>query len=133
MPPFVKNLFTTFIIATALAIGANCAYYVYLTHGSGTEYESIATKIAGATLLLTVILTIMSLPALFLQNINYWSQIWLRLMLYFSGPVVFIIASLTLKAHTPDQVFDLITGAVFVIVHGAFYYFITRAKPKKTR
>lgn len=93
MPPLVKNLLTTFIIATALAIGANCAYYVYIMHGNTIDYQSIATKIAGATLLLTVILSIMSLPVLFLLNPHYWNMIWLRVMLYFSGPVVFIISS----------------------------------------
>lgn len=131
MPPLVKNLFTTFIIATALAIGANCAYYIYLMHGNAIDYQSVATKIAGATLLLTVILTVMSLPVLFLVNVNYWNNQSLRLALYFSGPVVFLIASLTLKAHTSDQIFDLLTGAIFLIVHTIFYYFIMRIKPKK--
>jgi hypothetical protein len=133
MPPLVKNLFTTFITATALVIGANCAYYFYIMHGNIADYQSIATKIAGASLLLTVILSIMSLPVLFLLNVKYWDNLSLRLILYFSGPITFIIAALILKAHTSDQPFDLITGCIFLIVHTLFYYFTARVKPTKTR
>jgi hypothetical protein len=128
MPPLAKNLFTTFIIATALAIGANCAYYIYLMRGNPIDYGSVTTKIAGATLLLTVILSVMSLPVLFLVNVNYWDNQSLRLALYFSGPVVFLIASLTLKAHTSDQIFDLITGSIFLLIHSIYFIFLIRNK-----
>jgi len=131
MPPLAKSLFTTFIIATALAIVVNTAYYIYIIHGNTIDYQSVVTKITGATILLTVILAIMSLPVLFLLNINYWNNLWLRIMLYFSGPIVFISASVILKANTPDQLFDLITGGIFFFTHAVSYYFIARVKPKK--
>jgi len=128
MPLLVNNLFKTFIISTVVAIALNCAYYAYIVHGSPIDYAHTVTKISGATLLLTVIISIMSLPALFLLNANYWNNLWVRISLYFAGSVVFIISVLTSLLNPSDKIFDLITGIVFLTTHAIFYYLATKAR-----
>jgi len=133
MEPLVKNLFRTFIISTAIGIGVNCAYFVYKMQGTQYNRQDAATQISGATLLLTVILTIMSLPVLFLLNPRYWNMIWLRIMLYFSGSIVFIGATFIIKSNSSDQIFELMTGGIFLLTHAVFYYLVTRKKPVKNK
>jgi len=133
MEPLVKNLFKTFIISTAVAIGVNCAYFVYQMHGIQYNHQDAATQISGGTLLLTVILSIMSLPVLFLLNPRYWNMVWLRIALYFSGSVVFLLATFIIKSNSSDQIFELITGGVFLLTHSMFYYLVTKKKPVKKK
>ena len=133
MEPLVKNLFRTFIISTAIGIGVNCAYFVYKMQGTQYNRQDAATQISGATLLLTVILTIMSLPVLFLLNPRYWNMIWLRIMLYFSGSIVFIGATFIIKSNSSDQIFEVMTGGIFLLTHAVFYYLVTRKKPVKNK
>jgi hypothetical protein len=133
MEPLVKNLFRTFIISTAIGIGVNCAYFVYKMQGTQYDRQDAATQIAGATLLLTVILAIMSLPVLFLLNPRYWNMIWLRVVLYFSGSVVFLGAAFIIKSNSSDQIFELMTGGIFLLTHAVFYYLVTRKKPVKNK
>jgi hypothetical protein len=125
MEPLVKNLFRTFIISTAIGIGVNCAYFVYKMQGTQYDRQDAATQIAGATLLLTVILAIMSLPVLFLLNPRYWNMIWLR--------VVFLGAAFIIKSNSSDQIFELMTGGIFLLTHAVFYYLVTRKKPVKNK
>lgn len=126
MKALTKNLFKTFIISTVLAIAANCIYYAIIQQGKIDDYQQVVSKIAGGTLMLTVILLIMTVPVLFLLNINYWNNKLMRVLLYFSGPVVFIIAALNMQVNRADKVFDLITGFTFLIVHSVFYYLSTK-------
>lgn len=129
MKALTKNLFKTFIISTVLAIAANCVYYAMLQHWKIDDYQHIVSQIAGGTLLFTVILLIMSLPVLFLLNASYWNNKIMRVLLYFSGSVAFLIAVFNMQVDESDKMFRLITGFVFLIVHAIFYFIIT----KKTR
>lgn len=126
MQALTKNLFKTFIISTVLAVAANCIYYAIIQHGQIDDYQQVVSKIAGGTLLLTVILLIMSLPVLFLLNKSYWSNKLVRVLLYFSGSLVFIIAVLIMQANQAEKVFEFITGIIFFIVHSIFYYNVTK-------
>lgn len=126
MQALTKNLFKTFIISTVLAVAANCIYYAIIQHGQIDDYQQVVSKIAGGTLLLTVILLIMSLPVLFLLNKNYWSNKLVRVLLYFSGSLVFIIAVLIMQANQAEKIFEFITGIIFFIVHSIFYYNVTK-------
>jgi hypothetical protein len=109
------------------------AYFVYKMQGTQYNRQNAATQIAGATLLLTVILAIMSLPVLFLLNPRYWNMIWLRVVLYFSGSVVFLGAAFIIKSNSSDQIFELMTGGIFLLTHAVFYYLVTRKKPVKNK
>ena len=93
--------------------------------------QSAVVAIAGGTLLLTVILSIMTLPVLFLLNANFWNTLVARVVLYFSGPVVFIVAAITLPLSSSDKKFDLLTGIIFLLTHGVFNYLLVRKRKKK--
>jgi hypothetical protein len=131
MHPLVKNLLGTFVIATVIAIGVNFGFYAYLMHGSPFDTVKILLSIANGTLLLTVILSIMSIPVLFLQNVNYWNNIILRVLLYFSGPVVYLIASFTQQVSDSEKKFHFITGGIFLVVHIVFYFLAVRKLGQK--
>jgi hypothetical protein len=115
------NLFKTFIFSTVLAIAANSLYYAYIRRNITTDYQQAVPLITGGTFFMTVMLTIMTVPMLFLDNINYWNNVLVRLLLYFSGSVVFIITIICLPLTTVNKLFDLITGAIFILVHFFFY------------
>jgi hypothetical protein len=127
----IKNLLSTFVISTLLAICANCGYYAYLMRGNSYDLQSIALSISGGTLILTVILAIMSLPALFVQNKNYWDNVIVRLLLYFSGSVVYMVASFVQSASYSEKRFHILTGIVFLLVHSVFYFVAVRQPQKK--
>ena len=126
MPGLTKNLFKTFIITTVVAVALNCVYYVIVQRGQSYDYQHAVTLIAGSTLVLTVILLIMTLPSLFLNYPQYWANKLSRVLLYFSGPVVFIIAVFNIRAGINDKVVDLITVAIFLSIHSFFYYRLTQ-------
>jgi phosphatidylserine synthase len=77
---------------------------------------------------LNMIIFVMSLPSLFLTNINYWRNLPVRLLLYFSGSVVFIITALCMKLQPADKLVYLATGFIFIIVHAVFYYKTVKQK-----
>ena len=126
MHPLAKNLLSTFVISTALAIGVNFGYYAYLMRGSTFDTLAIAETIAGGTILLTVILAVMTIPVLFLQNINFWNNVIVRVLLYFSGPVVYLIASFSQSVSDTEKTFHFLTGGVFLLVHAVFYFLAVR-------
>ena len=107
-----------------MALAANSIYYAIILKNSINDYQHAVSLIAGGTLFLTIILTIMSLPMLFLFNINYWNNILARLLLYFSGSIVFIITVMFMPLGPKDRLFDLIAGFIFILVHW-FYYLKT--------
>ncbi|SDT37815.1 hypothetical protein SAMN05216490_3269 [Mucilaginibacter mallensis] len=115
------NLFKTFIFSTILAIAANSIYYAYIQRNLTQDYQHAVPLITGGTFFLTIILTIMASPMLFLANINFWNIIWVRLLLYFSGTIVFIGTVIFMPLSIANKLFDLITGAIFILVHFFFY------------
>jgi hypothetical protein len=64
----------------------------------------------------------MTLPVLFLSNPHIWNNLISRSLLYFSGPVVFIITILTTGLQQGDFEVYLITGLIFFVIHTVFYF-----------
>ena len=120
------SLFRTFIFSTILAIVANIIYYAYMQHNTALDYPHVVQLVSGGTFFLTLILTIMSSPMLFLVNINYWNNIWVRLLLYFLGSIVFVVTVLLMPLNVANKLFDLIAVAIFILVHFFFYVRIVR-------
>ena len=120
------SLFRTFIFSTILAIVANIIYYAYMQHNAALDYQQMVQLVSGGTFFLTLILTIMSSPMLFLANINYWNSLPIRLLLYFSGSIAFVVTVLLMPLSTLNKLFDLIAVAIFILVHFFFYVRIVR-------
>jgi hypothetical protein len=120
------TLFRTFIFSTILAIVANIIYYAYMQRNTTLDYPHVVQLVSGGTFFLTLILTIMSSPMLFLANINYWNSLPIRLLLYFSGSVAFIVTVLLMPLSMLNKLFDLIAVAIFILVHFFFYVRLVR-------
>jgi hypothetical protein len=120
------TLFKTFIFSTILAIVANIIYYAYMQRNTAQDYAHVVQLVSGGTFFLTVILTIMSSPMLFLANINYWNSVPVRLLLYFSGSIAFIVTVLLMPLSMLNKLFDLIAVAIFILVHFFFYVMTVR-------
>ena len=132
MHPVVKSLLSTFIISTVLATFANCAVYAYKMQGIQYAHVDTAIRIAEPTLLLTLILLITSLPALFLMSDRFWKPAIIGFLLYFIGPVAFIVAFVFMKFESPtDQLLGQLTGLIYLAVSIIFYYFVTRNYRRK--
>ena len=119
-------LFKTAILAVVVSIAANCIYYAVISHSGDRDYAHAVPLIMERTLFLGVIIGIMSLPMLFLYNPNYWNSLAGRLLLYFEGPVLFIISVFYVSKSPVTQTSDLLTGSVFFIINCIFYYLIIR-------
>jgi hypothetical protein len=119
-------LFKTLIISVIVSIAANCIYYAVITHSGDHDYSHAVPIIMERTFSLGIIIAVMSLPMLFLFNPNYWNHLLGRLSLYFAGPVMFIIAVFYVSTNPITKTSDLLTGVVFLVVNGIFYYRLTR-------
>jgi hypothetical protein len=119
-------LFKTLIISVIVSIAANCIYYAAITHSGDHDYSHAVPIIMERTFSLGIIIAVMSLPMLFLFNPNYWNHLLGRLSLYFAGPVMFIIAVFYVSTNPITKTSDLLTGVVFLVVNGIFYYRLTR-------
>jgi hypothetical protein len=119
-------LFKTFIISVIVSIALNCVYYAIVMKAGGADYGYAVPLIIRSSLYLNFIIGIMSLPMLFLYNINYWRSVQGRLLLYFSGPILFLVVILNVQMSPTTKTGHLLTGAVFLIVHSVFYYRLTR-------
>jgi len=119
-------LFRTIILSIVVAIAANCIYYAVITHSGEHDYLHAAQLIMERTFLLGIIIAIMSLPMLFLFNPNYWNHSLGRFLLYFSGSIMFIVTIFYISTNAITKTADLLTGTVFLVVNGIFYYRLTR-------
>ena len=119
-------LFKILIISIIVSIAANCIYYAVITRSEDHDYSHAVPIIMERTFSLGIIIAVMSLPMLFLFNPNYWNHSLGRLALYFAGPVMFIVAAFYVITNPITKTSDLITGAVFLVVNGIFYYRLTR-------
>jgi len=118
--------FKTFILSVVVSIAANCIYYVVITPSGDHDYFHAVQLIMERTFSLGIIIAVMSLPMLFLFNPNYWNHTLGRLLLYFEGPILFIITIFYISTNPITKTADLLTGTVFLIINGIFYYRLTR-------
>ncbi len=124
MKALARPLFKAFIFSVILSIAASSIYYAVAQ--KGLDYSSALPKIFEGIAFLNIIIFIMSLPSLFLVNPVYWNNLAVRLLLYFAGPVVFIITAATLKLPPADKVVYLLTGIIFIVVRAVFYYLLVK-------
>jgi len=121
-------LLKTILIAIVVSIAVNCIYYAILTRSGDHDYGRAATLIMERTFFVGIIIALMSLPMLFLYYPNYWQSIASRILLYFEGPILFIIAVFFVATNPVTRTADLLTGAVFFFTNCIFYYRLTRKK-----
>ena len=124
--------FKTFILSVIVSIAANCIYYVAITPSGDRDYFHAVQLIMERTFSLGIIIAIMSLPMLFLYNPNYWNHTLGRLLLYFEGPILFILTIFYISTNPITKTSDLITGAVSLIINFVFYYRLTRKSQSGT-
>jgi hypothetical protein len=118
----LKSLFTTFIFSVILTIAATCVYYTIAEKSKGYDYKDVIPLIISGALFLNLILLLMAAPIIFLSYPHIYSNRVARLLLYFAGPLLFIITILFLIPAQTDRSVYLIAGITFVIVHSWFYY-----------
>ena len=125
-------LLKTVLIAILISIAVNCIYYVILTRSGEHDYGHAVNLIMERTFFVGIIIAVMSLPMLFLYYPNYWNSTPSRLLLYFEGPLLFIIAVFFVATTPLTKTSDLLTGAVFFFTSCIFYYKLTRKKQAGT-
>jgi hypothetical protein len=125
LPPAMKvtpkNLFKTFIFSTLLGIAATSIYYSISQKDNGYDYGHVVPFIIEGSIFLNLISIIMSLPGLFLNQSNLWANSWLRLVLYFSGPVLLIFTVIFGQINSSDKTIYLLILTIFLITHAIFY------------
>jgi hypothetical protein len=126
MKLLAKNLFITFIVSILITAAITCIYYAVIQKGGNYQHEVPA--IISGVFFLDVILLVMSLPALFLAFPSYWNNVLVRVMLYFCGPVCFLIAVFNIRLKAEDGVVYLMAGIIFLVIHGWFYYRTNKIK-----
>jgi hypothetical protein len=121
-------LLKTVLIAIIVSIAVNCIYYAILTRSGEHDYGHAVSLIMERTFFVGIIIAVMSLPMLFLYYPNYWSNTLSRLLLYFEGSILFIVAIFFVATNQLTKTSDLLTGAVFLFTNCIFYYRLTRKK-----
>lgn len=121
------NLFKTFVLSIILSIAVSCIFYAVVRKGA--DYGHAVPLIVEGAFYLNCILLMMASPALFLSYPSIWGKPVIRLFLYFSGPLAFILTDLTFPLNSPDTMFYLITGVIFFIIHAVFFYRLLKKEP----
>ena len=117
----LKTLFTTFIISTILNIAITCIYFSITQKNSGYDYKTMLQLIASGAFLLNIILFMMVLPVLFFTLPHIRNNVPMRIILYFAGPVVFLITASLMHLEQIKELFYLETGLIFILVHSILY------------
>jgi hypothetical protein len=120
MRQLTKNLARTYIFSLVISLIFNLVYYAVVRRAA--DYANVIPLAVVGELFITLIITIMTLPVLFLSNPKIWNNLISRRLLYFSGPFVFIIGALTAGLQEGDFEFYLFTGIIFLIVHTIYYF-----------
>jgi hypothetical protein len=128
MKGLFKNLCKTFFAAVILSLTVNTVYYALTRKPDAAAYSHIVPLLIIGSIFINLIIGIMTLPTLFLSAPRFWDNRVTRYALYFSGPVVFIIAALSAGLHKGDQEFYLSTGLIFLLIHFIYYRLITSNK-----
>ena len=79
-----------------------------------------------------LILTIASLPILFLAKDTNYNNLQARILIYFSGPILLTLIFILLVGNSPeDKIGFLLPGLSFVAIHSYFYFKLTQLKNVK--
>jgi hypothetical protein len=128
MNQLTKNLARTYIFSVVISLSFNLVYYAVVRKAA--DYVDVIPLAVVGELFITLIIIIMTLPALFLSYPKTWKNLTARLLLYFSGPVVFIIGVLTAGLKEGNFEFYLFTGITFLIVHAVYYFRLGKNRAK---
>ena len=121
------NLLKTYIISLVLSVIVNFIYYTIITNSAVKNYSHVIPLLLMGGFFINITLLMMSLPVLFLTYPHLWKNITVRILLYFSGPVVFTISVLSMGWHHGDSEIYLFTAICFIIAHVFFYYKLSRS------
>ena len=121
------KLLKTYIISFVLSTAVNFVYYSIITNSAAKDYSHVIPLLLMGGFFINITLLMMSLPVLFLTYPHLWKNITVRILLYFSGPVVFIVSVLSMGWHHGDREIYLFTAICFIMVHAVFYYKLTRS------
>lgn len=128
MKALARQLFKTFLFSVIISIVASAVYYSLQHKGVSQDLNGILPSLSESVALLNIFILIMTLPMLFLANPAYYNNLSIRLVLYFSGSVVFIITAFRLQLNTENKTLYFITAISFIIVHSVFYYLMTKKR-----
>ena len=126
MHPIVKTLLKTFVLSTVLSICVNGAFYAYNMEGVRYNHLDAAINIATVTLVLTSVLLVLSLPALFLMRHSVWKHPFVGFLLYYSGPVLLVLIFFVKTMDQTTQFFGQLTGLIYLGFSTIFYYMVTK-------
>ena len=118
----LRTLFTTFIISVILDIAVTCIYFAITQRHSSFDYMAILKMVSFGAFFLNIILFIMVLPVLFFSLPHIRSNFTMRIILYFAGPIVFLITATVMQVSPLNKLFYLSTGIIFIIVHSVLYF-----------
>jgi len=121
-----KQLFKTFLFSLILSAAASSIYFAVTQKGQ--DYSHALPGVFEGVFFLNMMIFVMTLPSLFLVNPVYWNNLAVRLPLYFSGSIAFLVTALSMKLTPSDKFVYLLTGAIFIIVHSVFYYLTVKKK-----
>jgi hypothetical protein len=116
-----KTLFTNYLCSFFVSFVLNFIYYLIHAKSTGYDFGHVIPLLIAGEFFINLVLLFMSAPVLFLVNPQMWDKIIVRVILYFSGPVVFIFACLSANLRSGDIEVYLLTGLVFLIIHTIFY------------
>jgi len=121
MNKFFKSILRTAGISYLLSVAINMLYYAIRVQPASSDYGHVMPLALVGAVYLNIILFIMSLPVLFLNDPKFMRNTAMRLILYFSGPVAFLIGVLSAGLQERDFEFYIITAVIYLIVHSVSY------------
>lgn len=122
-------LFKAFAFSFALSFILGSIYYVVVFKGG--DYKSALPSILDGTLLLSMILTLMSFAIMTMVNRAVYVNVFLRLLVFFGGVVMFMVYTLIHQMSESNKAFYATCGLSFLIVQGILYFRMVRAYPAK--
>ncbi|QEM04386.1 hypothetical protein DIU31_013020 [Mucilaginibacter rubeus] len=128
MKALARQLFKTFLFSVIISIVASAVYYSLQHKGVSQDLNGILPSLSESVALLNIFILIMTLPMLFLANPVYYNNLSIRLVLYFSGAVVFVITAFRLQLNPENKTLYFITAISFIVVHSVFYYLMTKKR-----
>ncbi|QTE38034.1 hypothetical protein J3L18_02880 [Mucilaginibacter gossypii] len=128
MKALARQLFKTFLFSVIISIVASAVYYSLQQKGVSQDLNGILPSLSESVALLNIFILIMTLPMLFLANPVYYNNLSIRLVLYFSGAVVFVITAFRLQLNPENKTLYFITAISFIVVHSVFYYLMTKKR-----
>lgn len=129
----LQNLFLTFILSLLLTALLYSIWFSSRQRGF-EERQAMTLLLAVGDLFQNLLLTIASLPILFLKDDRNYNKLQTRILLYFSGPVLLtLIFVLFIGNSSGDKIGFLLPGLSFVSIHTYFYFQLMRFRDNETK